>query len=445
MSNYTKEIEVIPCSTEDDQDVKLTTSDLGSDFLNTIPSTIIEQECNDANGADVSEELCDKYLNEDKTDFMEQEIKSIVFLNDVNEEELLLTFFDEELDTIDEETGKKVGSYKISVKQTKRKGENQICITINNISTNLDGTESKNILTCYLDYEELSLIEQEHTFKIKRKKYSIDRKVNLKFDSESKVLELKRETRENGVLKKARWRHNIDDIHKIVTEGSSVLLQRLMVQYQVHYNTAFKRIDPKTGKLCRVLYKPLPKRKHLIDGHNVLVCGIERNVAVPEDSEELPLMWKTYFMPDGHITALVQIGSPLVSKVQTVPEMIEKFCPDEKPTFTKKPLMIDDDMEMTSRYLDRKQELEGDHQTYLRHHPEVRDILSDFFQHCLIHKPEDIVHEAAKYFSQFSPHVVIPNSGDVIKVDAGEGVQKKVTVTERTSDGQLPSYPLAQQ
>ena len=444
MSNLNKEIEITPfCNSTDE--VKLTASDLGSDFLNSIPSTTVQQDCNDeSNCAGNSLKFCDKYLDEDKTDFLEQEFKSVVFLNNVNEEELLLTFFDEELETNDEQTGKKVGSYKISVQRTKRKGEDQICIKINNMSINLDGTESKNDLTCYLDYESLSLLEQEHTFKIKRKRYSMEKIVKIKFDSESKVLDLNRETRENGVLKKARWKHTIDDIHTIVTEGSSVLLQRLMVRFQIHYNTAFKRIDAKTGKLCRVLYKPLPKRKHLIDNQNILVCGIERDVAVPKDSEELPLMWQTYFMPDGHITALIQVGSPLVSKVQTVPELIEKFFPDAKPTFAKKPLLIDDDMEMTSRFLDRKQELEADHQTYLRHHPEVKDILSDFFQHCLIHKPEDVVQEAARYFSKFSPHVVIPNGGDVIKVDAGEGMQPKFAVTERTSDGQLPSYPLAQ-
>ena len=444
MSNEKSEIEIAPfCNST--EDVKLTASDLGSDFLDSIPSTVVQQDSNDKlNCAGTSHKFCDKYLDEDKTDFFEQEFKSVEFLNNVNEEELLLTFFNEELETNDEQTEKKAGSYKISVQRARRKGEDQICIKINNMSINLDGTESKNDLTCYLDYKSLSLIEQEHTFKIKRKRYIMEKVVKIKFDSESKVLELNRETRENGVLKKARWRHTIDDIQTIVTEGSSVLLQRLMVRFQIHYNIAFKRIDTITGKLCRVLYKPLPKRKQLIDNKNVLVCGIERDVAVPKDSEEIPLMWQTFFMPDGHITAIIQVGSPMVSKVQTVPELIEKFYPDEKPTVAKKSLLIDDDMEMNSRFLDRKQELEADHQTYLRHHPEVKDILSDFFQHCLIHKPGDVVQEAARYFSQFSPHVVIPNGGDVIKVDAGEGVRPKFAVSERTSDGQLPSYPLAQ-
>ena len=444
MSNEKSEIEIAPfCNST--EDVKLTASDLGSDFLDSIPSTVVQQDSNDKlNCAGTSHKFCDKYLDEDKTDFFEQEFKSVEFLNNVNEEELLLTFFNEELETNDEQTEKKAGSYKISVQRARRKGEDQICIKINNMSINLDGTESKNDLTCYLDYKSLSLIEQEHTFKIKRKRYIMEKVVKIKFDSESKVLELNRETRENGVLKKAHWRHTIDDIQTIVTEGSSVLLQRLMVRFQIHYNIAFKRIDTNTGKLCRVLYKPLPKRKQLIDNKNVLVCGIERDVAVPKDSEEIPLMWQTFFMPDGHITAIIQVGSPMVSKVQTVPELIEKFYPDEKPTVAKKSLLIDDDMEMNSRFLDRKQELEADHQTYLRHHPEVKDILSDFFQHCLIHKPGDVVQEAARYFSQFSPHVVIPNGGDVIKVDAGEGVRPKFAVSERTSDGQLPSYPLAQ-
>ena len=50
------------------------------------------------------------------------------------------------------------------------------------------------------------------------------------------------------------------------------------------------------------------------------------------------------------------------------------------PDFGKGRLNWEDDLEMYSLFLDRKEELKEDHVSYMRRHPELKAILGDFLQ-----------------------------------------------------------------
>jgi hypothetical protein len=61
----------------------------------------------------------------------------------------------------------------------------------------------------------------------------------------------------------------------------------------------------------------------------------------------------------------------------------------------------EDDLEMISKYTDRKGDLEEDHMEYIRKHPELKALMADFLQALLVHKPEDTFEFARKHFGPF--------------------------------------------
>jgi len=337
----------------------------------------------------------------DPADYGKEEMWGEVFWNNVHSEAVDICLFEERLLTSNMR-GNDAGEYKATAARVRRQGEDHIRITVENRA--VDGRDRMgNSLECYLDAKTLNLIEQKHTHWVKTPDHHDMRKEVNMTQNEDGVVTVKRETTEGGMLKRARWRHKTTNSRsRIITEGHNVLLQRLMMHFDLRNEVAYRKIDSDTGELCRVLYKPLPMRKQTIDGVEVHVSGLERCVASPRG---VPSMWQSYFLSDGQMTLMVQVGSSLVTQVERVPELIIKEVPDPKPKFGKKPLVWSEDMEMVSQYLDRKAALEADHESYLRHHPEVRDLVSDFFQYMLINRPDDVVGAAAKYFSSFSRHV----------------------------------------
>lgn len=50
-----------------------------------------------------------------------------------------------------------------------------------------------------------------------------------------------------------------------------------------------------------------------------------------------------------------------------------------------------------------KEELMADHTLYLRQHPEIRALISDFLQFLLLRKPDDVFQFAREYFLPFAP------------------------------------------
>lgn len=49
-----------------------------------------------------------------------------------------------------------------------------------------------------------------------------------------------------------------------------------------------------------------------------------------------------------------------------------------------------------------KEELKAEHASYLREHPEIRALISDFLQFLLLRKPENVLQFARDYFLPFS-------------------------------------------
>lgn len=54
-------------------------------------------------------------------------------------------------------------------------------------------------------------------------------------------------------------------------------------------------------------------------------------------------------------------------------------------------------------FFSEKEELRADHTLYLRQHPEIRALISDFLQFLLLRKPDDVFQFAREYFLPFAP------------------------------------------
>lgn len=52
---------------------------------------------------------------------------------------------------------------------------------------------------------------------------------------------------------------------------------------------------------------------------------------------------------------------------------------------------------------ERKDELQGFHDQFIQHHPELQQILNDFVTEVLLHKPQDTISFARDYFSKYNP------------------------------------------
>lgn len=74
-----------------------------------------------------------------------------------------------------------------------------------------------------------------------------------------------------------------------------------------------------------------------------------------------------------------------------------------RPLIPMQPLNWEEDIEMKSKYEDRKSELVADHETFLRAHPEICNLISDYTQFLLMRKPDDVLPFTADYFAAFGP------------------------------------------
>eukprot|EP00072_Mus_musculus_P074359 XP_017176122.1 PREDICTED: ciliogenesis-associated TTC17-interacting protein isoform X4 [Mus musculus] len=118
--------------------------------------------------------------------------------------------------------------------------------------------------------------------------------------------------------------------------------------------------------------------------------------------EGIPFSCQYYLLPDGHLAKRVQVGSPGCCIITKMPLIREEDVIESPPTFDKKPLVWGEDLELYSKFLDRKEQLRLSHASYLRHHPEAQALVSDFLLFLLLRRPEDVVTFAAEHFRPFA-------------------------------------------
>ncbi|XP_053125738.1 ciliogenesis-associated TTC17-interacting protein isoform X4 [Hemicordylus capensis] len=189
------------------------------------------------------------------------------------------------------------------------------------------------------------------------------------------------------------------NLHGLVSECANFLLLRMMARKQtVPQDAIFLSFD-NNHHIWTSTYNALGFQKQQVGKEEVDVFVIERAVHSVDD---IPLIWQYYFLSDGHLSRRVQVGSPAIMVILKMPILIDTDEPDPRPVFDKILLDWEEDPELYSQFLDRKEELQASHATYVRRHPELSALLADFLQLLLLRKPDDVVTFAAEFFAPFS-------------------------------------------
>lgn len=311
----------------------------------------------------------------------------------VAEDDYKYLMFDDHLVTVSD-TGKELGEFTISIEPTRYKQTDCFLIHANSHGS-IDGVPCGTSITAYVA-QNLETIEQQHHEYVKLENCPLDRKTFIVKQPDNFIIN--RVITQGEDVQRSSKTVELAKMKGFISEGSNLLLHRLLIEKGIPDNLQFLSFDSDTN-LCSVIYRPLEDRTQTVGSTEIRVFGVERTI---NSFSDLPTTWQSYFMQDCHMTNRVQVGSPVTMKLTSVPQLIERDEEPPKPVFEKKALSWEDDMQLYSKFLDRKEELKGDHTTYMRSHPELKNLLADFLQFLLLRKPDDVVQFAAEYFSSFS-------------------------------------------
>ncbi|XP_055487083.1 ciliogenesis-associated TTC17-interacting protein isoform X4 [Leucoraja erinacea] len=320
--------------------------------------------------------------------------EAIDFLASITTDELSLTHFTDSLVTISD-TGKELGEFTISFHPIICEGLPGIKVTANSHGS-IDNIPCGTSISARISGA-LATAELQHQEYIKLKEHSLTKKTDMK-----KTLDgyfMTREVTVGESVKSETMNFSLGDLKGFVSEASNLVLLRIMAQRNhVPDNMVFLAFDSEM-QLSTSTYLNLGPKMLTVGKSEVEVRSIQRTIHSDVNS---PMSWQCSFLPDGHLTSRVQVGSPITMKLQQLPHIRETDVIDPKPVFEKKPLDWEEDMQLYFKFIDRTEELKAEYNSYIRHHPELKCIMADFLEFLLLRKPQDVVTFAAEYFASFS-------------------------------------------
>ncbi|KAM4835881.1 ciliogenesis-associated TTC17-interacting protein [Thomomys bottae] len=332
----------------------------------------------------------------------EANAEAINFLGSLSLEELQMLFFSETL-AIVSDTGEPQGELTIEVEKGKYKDQLGImshCVFVHAFSRGfLDKTVSGNSLLGYVSGT-LEVMEQHSQEFIKFLTLPMERKTSLL--KQDKQLVMKKTIREGEDVKTVTSSFPWHTIRGFISEAANMVLLRVMAWRQmVPSNARFLMLDS-DGKLCYCTYEALGSQTIQVGHQQAEVFIIEKTV---HSAEDIPTACQFYLLSDGHLAKRVQVGSPGCCIISKMPILREKDEDEPQPQqIEKKALVWEEDLELFSRFQERKEELRLSHTRYLRQHPEAQALVSDFLLFLLLRQPQDVVTFAAQHFGPFATH-----------------------------------------
>ncbi|XP_047402119.1 ciliogenesis-associated TTC17-interacting protein [Sciurus carolinensis] len=328
----------------------------------------------------------------------EANAEAIDFLNSLQPEELQTLFFSETLAMVSD-TGEPRGELTIEVQRGKYRDELSImtqCILVHAFSHGLlDKTICGNSLLGYLSGN-LETMEQQSREFIKFLILPMEHKMSLLKQSDQLVMN--RSIKEGEEVKTGVSFFPWHSITGFISEAANLVLLRVMaLRRMVPQNARFLALDTE-GKLCYSTYQALGFQTIQVGPQQSEVFILEHTVHA---SEGIPMSWQFYMLSDGHLAKRIQVGSPGCCIITKMPILRKEDEAEPRPVFEKKPLVWEEDVELYSKFLERKEELRLSHTSYLRQHPEAQALVSDFLLFLLLRQPQDVVTFAAEYFGPF--------------------------------------------
>ncbi|XP_078260482.1 ciliogenesis-associated TTC17-interacting protein [Rhinoraja longicauda] len=320
--------------------------------------------------------------------------EAIDFLASITSDDLALMHFTDSLVTVSD-MGTELGEFIISFHPI-------ICERVPGVGVNASSHGSIDSIPCGTSISArvsgaLETMELQHHEYIKLKEHSLTKKTVMKKGDDGYVMT--REVTVGEGVKSETLSFSLADMKGFVSEASNLVLLRIMAQRNhVPDNMVFLAFDTEM-QLSTSTYLNLGPKMLTIGKSEVEVLTIQRTIHSEVNS---PMSWQCSFLPDGHLTSRVQVGSPITMRLRQLPYIKETDVIDPKPVFEKKPLNWEDDMQLYFKFIDKTEALKADYSSYIRHHPELKCMMADFLEFVLLRKPQDVVTFAAEYFASFS-------------------------------------------
>lgn len=294
------------------------------------------------------------------------------------------------------QTGREIGEMTVTVENATWRGKPCYLVHANSHGS-VDQVPIGTSVTAYVG-RTLQTFEQTHYEYVKIPDNPLDKKTLIELDEDG-TYSVKKTISQGEEMQRTDTYYKKDQFQGFISEGSNLLLQRIMAKKGVPSDLTFVAFDSTTS-LCTSSYKMLGKSSRKVGGQHVTVTGLQRTI---HSIQESPTTWESYFLSTGHLASRTQLGSQVTMTLLRLPEEHqneESEVSEETPVV--KPLRWEEDMQLFSRFLDRKAELADDHATYMRRHPELRALLADFLQFLLLRKPDDVTGFASEFFGAFS-------------------------------------------
>ncbi|XP_061791251.1 ciliogenesis-associated TTC17-interacting protein [Nerophis lumbriciformis] len=323
--------------------------------------------------------------------------EAIAFMSSIEPAELPKCVFADSLVTVSE-GGRDLGRFCISVEFARR--ARRPCMLLHAQSQGaIDDSPCGTTVTAYLTAD-LEVLEEDYHEYVKLEGHLVDKRCHMvQRGGKTKIDKV---TTVGTEVTKESVSFSTSALRGLITEGSNFLLMRLIaLRKKVPEHLAFICFDQKL-RIVRTTFRELEEKEMQIEEETVEIFGVERVIHSVDDT---PVTWQCCFLPDGHLASRVQVGSPVMMRLMQLPSKAEEV-------FGKMPLVWEEDIQMRSKFLDRKEELRADHASYLTDHPEIRALISDFLQFLLLKKPDDVFQFAREYFLPFAPHCAADSNLD---------------------------------
>ncbi|XP_059676509.1 ciliogenesis-associated TTC17-interacting protein [Gavia stellata] len=259
-----------------------------------------------------------------------------------------------------------------------------------------DGVAGSSTLKAYVT-PQLETLEQEEQERLELRAHPVERRTHMV--SHQHGMTVTKILREGQAEPQCQsFSYSRAKLRGLLLEGASLLLLRVLAcQQAVPPGLIFPAIDTE-GHLCTSSYHSLGIQRQAVGSMEAEVFVIERAVHA---STGISTVWHSSFLPSGRLAQQVQVGCPMLVLLQDESALAETGGVDPRPLFPKQPLDWEEDIQLCSWFLDRKEELQASHAAYIQQHPELRALLADFLQALLLRQPGDPVAFAAQFFAPF--------------------------------------------
>ncbi|KAH1018382.1 ciliogenesis-associated TTC17-interacting protein isoform X1 [Dendroctonus ponderosae] len=259
---------------------------------------------------------------------------------------------------------------------------------------NVDGQNAGSRVISWVD-KDLHTLEERRTEYLFREDISSTKQVLYYALQDSKYF-VKHQQNTNETTETRKY-YPLSKTKDMIGEGANFILMRYLAitKYTGSFEMSTIYIN---GDMCRNIYDCKGPKPGIVNGHKIDLCKIYRTIIEECGIIHLSVTVLTVY---GMIVSQEWEGCPYIIHIN--PLFVTKGKPVPYDCVALKKVW-ETNMEMVSKYLDCKVEAEFKMKTYLKDHPEIQDMLSDYLNSVLLLKPENVMPFTVDYFMNFEPY-----------------------------------------